>query len=165
VRTVYLSLLLVMSSVVAQAQQVRRVDISEVGIYDAEIVSSNAAPGTPGGSVDKASSNIKLVRATTTIPAILGTRFGFRYKVIGQPDGAFVSVKFVTHYPSLGLRNPSTGNITILGEYSSQVKLGAGAIKGYTLGHDWELVLGTWTFEIWEGEHKLAEQSFTVVKP
>jgi hypothetical protein len=37
-------------------------------------------------------------------------------------------------------------------------------IAGYQFGHDWEIVPGTWTIELWDGDRKLASQSFQVVK-
>lgn len=71
----------------------------------------------------------------------------------------------MSHYPSPGLRNPATGKTNIRGEYSEQKKLGTETLQGYGFEEDWELVPGTWTFEIWQDGRKLAEQSFTVVKP
>jgi hypothetical protein len=35
---------------------------------------------------------------------------------------------------------------------------------GYGFENDWELVPGTWTFEIWSDGRRLAEEKFTVIK-
>ena len=41
-------------------------------------------------------------------------------------------------------------------------KIGETAYLGYGIENDWEIVPGTWTFEIWYSGRKLAEQSFTL---
>ena len=163
-RTVLSLLLLALLSIAAEAQQVQRIEITEAGIYKAETGNRTAAPGTPGGSVVSLS-GIKLVQKTTTIPAAVATRFGIRYKIIGQPNGTSVNLKMVTRYPSPGVRNPTTGNTIMRGEYSAQKKLGTESYRDYGLDEGWELVPGKWTFEIWQDDRKLAEQSFTLVKP
>jgi hypothetical protein len=157
-------LLLAIFSGVAQAQQVQHIEITDTGIYKAEKTGTTATPGTPMG-VTNFVSDIVLVERTTTIPAGVGTLFGFRYTIIGELDGAEVKLKFVNHYPAPGLRNPASGNTFMSGEYFMQRNLGTKHWKGYNFENDWELVPGTWTFEIWQGDQKLAEQSFTVVKP
>jgi hypothetical protein len=35
---------------------------------------------------------------------------------------------------------------------------------GYTLAEPWELMPGKWVISIWQGNRKLGEQQFTVVK-
>ena len=148
----------------AQAQQVQHIEITDVGIYKAENTGGTvAAPATPMGKTNLVT-DIVLVERTTTVPAALGTSFGFRYTIIGEPDGADVNLKFINHYPAPGLNNPASGNTYMSGEYPLQRKLGAKHWKGYTFESDWELVPGTWTFEIWQGDRRMAEQSFTVVK-
>ena len=36
--------------------------------------------------------------------------------------------------------------------------------RDYTFAHDWELLPGVWTFQIWYQGRMLAEEKFTVVK-
>jgi len=157
-------LLLVLMSAAAQAEDVQRIEIYDVGIYKSQITGHEEAPGTPAGYRNVVT-GIELQQRTTTIPATSGTEFGFRYAIIGNPEGAAVNLRMVSHYPSPGLRNPKTGNAIMRGEYSVERKLGDKSWKSYLLEDDWELVPGTWTFEIWQGERKLAEQSFTVMRP
>jgi hypothetical protein len=154
-----------MFSVVAQAQQVQRIEIWDAGTYKSKDVMERVdAPGTPQGYRNIVS-DIELQQRTTTVPAILGTSFGFRFSILGKPAGATINLKFVSRYPSPGLQNPKTGNSLMRGEYSVQAKLDTKSWKTYRFDDDWELVPGTWTFEIWQDDRKLAEQSFTVVKP
>jgi hypothetical protein len=62
------------------------------------------------------------------------------------------------------MRNPKTGDTTMMEAHSDEEKIGAVAYNGYTFDEDWELVPGTWIFEVWEGDRKLASQSFDVIR-
>jgi hypothetical protein len=157
-------LVLAMFSIVAQAQHVERIEITEAGVYNAETTSLSATPGSSTGGVAKVA-NIKLIRNTTTIPSTLGTHFGFRYKIIGQPAGASINLRMINYYPQPGLRNPAISYSVMRSEYVVHEELGAESYRDYGLDEAWQLKPGTWTFEIWEGDRKLAEQTFTVVKP
>jgi hypothetical protein len=149
----------------ASAQAIQRVEIAEPGIYRAAgKLSTRNEPGTTGGTFTMLNSP-GLVEATTTIPATVGVMFGFRYNAFGTTV-APVTLKFVTLLPEPGIRDPKTGTTRIRGEYLERVTVGGlGEFKGYSFDQSWEIVTGTWTFEIWEGDRKLASQSFNVIAP
>ncbi len=163
-RAIKIAILLAVISSAGQAQTVQRIEITEYGIYKSEIEKKVATPGTPSGSVNILK-DIRHVKTTTTVPAQLGANFGFRYKVIGQPDGATVRLRKVTIIPRPGIHNPKTGNTTVRSEYFLDRKIGETSFTNFTLEDAWEVVPGTWTFELWAGDRKLASQSFTLVKP
>jgi hypothetical protein len=150
-------------STLSPAQFVERVEILEPGIYEAKIVAKNAVPGTVSGTVNTVT-RPELVDATTVVPARIGTRFGFRFRVVGNDDAGY-TLKLVTIVPGPGLRNPTTGNITVRGEEPLVGKVGLPQYRGFRFDHPWELAIGTWTFEIWDGNRKLASQNFKVVAP
>jgi hypothetical protein len=93
----------------------------------------------------------------------VGVTFGFRYRVVGKGKGA-AKLKTVIHFPSRGLRNPKTGEITTVEAHRGQAPVGEANYNSYTFDEDWEIVRGTWTFEVWEGDRKLASQSFNIVR-
>jgi Domain of unknown function (DUF3859) len=164
VRIIVSIFLLALFSAGAAAQGVQSIEVSDVGIYKAEMTGGAVtAPGTPMGKTNLVN-GVELMERTTIVPAALGTSFGFRYKIVGETDGADVNLKFVNHYPEPGLKSPTTGNTYMSGEYVLQRKSGLQHWKGYTFESDWELVPGAWTFEIWVGDRKMATQDFTVVK-
>jgi hypothetical protein len=94
----------------------------------------------------------------------VGVHFGFRYKIIG-PENGIAKLTMVTLIPDPGIRNPNTGRTTMRNEYVEAKAIGSTQYTGYTFDNPWEIVLGTWTKEIWDGDRKLASQSFNVVKP
>jgi hypothetical protein len=171
----------------AHAQAIQSIEITEYGIYTTDTANSSAAPGTASGKIDQVA-NIKLVQSTTTIPARLGVEFGFRYKIIGQtgaapapqagttilgmqlgtqpapqPD-APVNLKYVTHIPKPGMRNPETGNVTMTNVFYQEHKVGEELYRLYRVTDRWEIVPGVWTLEIWDGDRKLLSQNFLVKK-
>jgi len=146
------------------AQEVEGIEIVETGIYAVETTklkpSSDTAAGYLG-TVDE----IRLVKSTTTIPAVQGTSFGMRYKILGVPKDARVELRLLTRLPAQGVHNPTTGEITFRNELSVERTIGDVHFRGYALRNEWEAVPGIWTFEFWYKDRKLAEQSFTVVPP
>jgi hypothetical protein len=76
-----------------------------------------------------------------------------------------VTIRKITLIPQPGIRNPKTGNTTVRNEYSFKRNIGETAFTNYTLEESWEVAPGTWTFELWAGNRKLASKSFNLVKP
>jgi hypothetical protein len=164
-RILYLLLVLItaISSTAADAQKIQRIDVTEFGIYSNHTEKAVAAPGTASG-VTLQLSDVKLVKATDRVPATPDVEFGFRYNIVGR-RGDSVKLKKVVHIPQPGIRNPQTGNTTVQSESVFSPIVGSAAYTGYTLNHPWEIVTGTWTIELWDGDRKLASQSFDVVAP
>ena len=110
------------------------------------------------------SSDLKLASSTTTVPAQIGTKFGVRYRVVGSPERASVKLTAILRFPGEGLRNPKTGERITQDVTQWTRNIGAVTYNGYSFDEGWELVPGTWTYEIWHDKRKLAEQRFTVVR-
>ena len=163
-RTLLSLLLLAMISTAASAQMVDSVEIVDFGIY---VIGKKTKPtgafDTAAGVVNGVS-HIKLAEATTTLPGRLGIHFGFRYKIKGSAKGV-AKLRMVTLIPQPGIRNPTTGRTSVRNEYVEAKPIGSTQYTGYTFDNPWEIVVGTWTKEIWDGDRKLASQSFNVVKP
>jgi hypothetical protein len=141
---------------------IERVDITEFGIYTTSTQNKQPAPGTAAGALDE-ESNIALQQSTTTLPARLGVEFGFRYKVVGPTPGA-VNLKNITVIPPPGIRNPTTGNITLTSVFNQDRNVGGEYYRLYHMTEPWEVVPGVWRLELWDGDHSLASQAFLLVK-
>jgi hypothetical protein len=146
-----------------QAPKVNGIEIVETGIYRVEIAKTTQAPGTATGVQDELT-NVKLVSNTTTVPALIGTKFGIRYRVVGSPDRASVKLTVIVRFPGEGVRNPKTGERKAQDVTSWTRNIGVVTYSGYSFDESWELLPGTWMFEVLHEGRKLAEQSFTVVK-
>lgn len=141
----------------AQEPKILRIDVIDYGIYAIK-------KPKPGGSVGLA--DIRHVKSTREIPAELGTRFGFRYNVVGTPKGSEVRFRKVITFPPPGLRNPASTETVRTTEDMLTRKVSAGVeFSGYSLDNAWELAPGKWTIELWDGKKKLASQKFTLVAP
>ena len=175
-RAVFAICVLIASSTAVRAQAVQRIDITEYGIYATETASSVAEPGTASGRIEMVA-NTKLVQSTTAVPARVGVEFGYRYKIVGQPTTALagqnnatmagqadpkVTLKYVTHIPPPGIRNPATKNVTLTNIFYQDHKVGEELYRLYRLTDSWEVVPGVWTLEIWDGDRQLVSQGFQV---
>jgi len=148
----------------ARPPTVDRIEVVEPGIYRADVSREESAPGTAFRST-AALVNIRLMQATTRIPARIGERFGMRYRVIGEPAGAAITLKIVILVPEPGLRSSTTGVQMTRNEFSRTRRVGEVSYVDILFDDDSDLVIGGWIFEIWDGNRKLASQSFEVVKP
>ena len=142
--------------------QVRGIEITEHGIYTADVQSSTR---DSQGVQQNISTNFRLAAGTDKIPVRPGVRFGLLYKVVGSPGGGTVSLKKVVVYPPGGLNSPAKPQPITRSETTLSPKIGEIAYTGYRLDDPWELVRGLWTIELWYNDRKLAEQRFTLVAP
>ena len=133
------------------------VEITWAGIYTADRISAGRGAN---GVIEHEVTNPEPVRATTEIPAQRGIRFGVLYEVSGAP----AELRRLVRYPAPGALVPSARTPLLYDEIKVQCAVGTTCMTGYGLDQPWEMMPGTWTFEFWSGDRKLAEQSFTVVR-
>jgi hypothetical protein len=154
-----IALLAGVTAAAAQADRIDGADITQFGVYEYKVTGTQELGGTAAGTLK--SVDYTFVSKTTSIPARRGVGFGIEYRVRGAPKDAKVPLRSVTIFPAGGLRNPK-GETVLRNEYIEEKAIGALLLKGYTLDDDWEVVPGTWTFQVWFGDQMLAEKIFTV---
>ena len=142
--------------------QIKTVEIVAYGIYTADLQS---ATRDSHGVLQNLSTNFRRETATTNVPAQIGVRFGFEYKVVGKPAGKIVSLKKVTVFPPEGLRSPTVAQPLQHSDITVTPKIGEKTYVGYRFDDPWELVPGPWRIELWDGDRKVAERIFTVTAP
>jgi uncharacterized protein DUF3859 len=147
----------------ARAQEIERVEIIEWGIYRHGLMGEIPAPDSPSGTRNIIDTP-RLDQETTTVPALVGMKFGYRFKVIGPEAGALVDLKYVARFPKQGLTNPAKGKTFGTSEFHSMAVVGEVTYRGYSFDHDWEVETGPWTLEIWHRGRKLAEKTFMVTR-
>jgi hypothetical protein len=156
-----LALLLAPGAAQAQAPQIDRLEVIDFGTYKVERGSTTKSP--QGIKTAPLKRQPERLEWRTIIPAQIGTTFGLRYKVIGTPPDAEVTIKKIISFPPPGLR-PSPGELLPRVESEEQTRIGETVGALYTLDDRFELVPGIWTFELWDGDRKLLTQSFTLEK-
>jgi hypothetical protein len=157
-----LALGLTLSTAEAQTAEVTRIDVVEYGLYTAQVMQkSTDANGVAKNTV----TDIRHAVTTRTVPAQLGVHFGFRYTIVGTPEGAPVELTKVTIYPPEGVKKPSAPEPLHRTQYTLERQIGETKFTDYSFDDPWELVPGTWTMELWVGSRRLAAESFTVVRP
>ena len=95
-----IALLLSSSAAYAQTPLVERIRFTEYGIYT---VDRDVQVRDVLGINRAAATNVRHAATLRTIPAQIGTTFGFRYEVIGRPHAASVELRQVVIFPSPGL--------------------------------------------------------------
>lgn len=145
------------------AARVDRIEIVEKGLYRVQLQKKVEDPKVLAG-YRYVQGKAEHIQDTTTIPAVKGTQFGFRYVVVGEPKGAQVPTRIVAHYPEGGRQNPNTGKIALKDEFPQTATIG-GAPNIFYFNMAWGNVPGVWTVEVWSQDRKLAEQKFTLVQP
>jgi hypothetical protein len=135
--------------------------IVDYGIYLTNVDETREAPDTITGEISLLT-NPRLVRTTSTVPALHKSSFGIRYQLTGVPQGALIGVTDVVVTP--GIKNPaSDGPVSYRESWQDFVTVGKTIYTGYTFDHAWEAVPGIWKIEIWHKDTQLLSQEFRVV--
>ena len=94
--------------------------------------------------------------------ARVGLGFGARFRSSGEPRGARATLRSVWKIPEPGIHNPTNNNTFRQSVVDFTTAIGSVHWRGYGFDQPWEVVPGTWTIEIWQGDRKLLEHSFTI---
>ena len=140
------------------AQDLKSVEIVGAGIFTSDTEQSQRAAN---GIEVATSSNIRLAVATTTIPIQQGVEFGISFRLAGT-SGATVPIRTTIVFPPPGLMPPGKPAVR-QSDIDETRKIGTTGYRGFSLDEPFEKVPGVWIFQVWSGNRKLAEQSFTVV--
>ena len=147
----------------ADAARVERIDVLDTGIYTVDAGAATPDPDAPTGAITPVPV-ARNVAVTTTIHGKVGLEFGLRYVIAGAPAGGDVPLDFVIRYPAPGLADPAAAAPVRETRFSRDKTIGATLYLGYGFEDDWEIVPGTWTFEIAYDGRTLVSQAFTVVR-
>jgi len=149
--------LALLAGTIAQAHAQVGIEIVQHGLFRSDIIGKQ--PDT-SGIVHNVVDNICHVATTQTVPMKVGVHFGLRYRVTGPVAGERILLRKVIRYPVVV--TPTGGRPASMVSNFVDLKVGTTSYTEYALEHGWELVTGTWTFQFFERDRKLAEFSFTV---
>lgn len=134
------------------------------GIFSVEETEIISAPRSLSGK-QLTSSGWRLEKATSDIPAQLGTIFGVGIQLDGPPIGSEISTRVVWKYPVQGITNPETDRTAHVSEMKQTCFSGRLCHVGQSLAEEWELEPGTWEMEMWVGSRAVFSHSFRVYVP
>jgi hypothetical protein len=129
----------------ASLPTVSKVELQACGVYESAIQSREDDAQSASGKRSIVQDH-RLVNETSRIPARIGVSFGCQVTLQGTPAGQVVDFRAVLLLP----RGQATG--------SQAYRIGEAGYVGYTLR---TTERGPWVLEIWVGERKLAEKTFT----
>jgi hypothetical protein len=159
-------LVLVLSAARAHAQDMRvdRLEIIEAGFYDTAkttVTATSPSTGSVTGNVQELR-EVKLLPEPPAPSARVGIGFGVRFRSFGERDGERAMLRSVWKIPPPGIVNPTNGSTFRESVAELATTIGANHVRGYSFDEPWEVVPGTWTLEIWQGDRKLLEKSFEI---
>ena len=142
----------------AQGQEVQ---ILDYGIYTARVENILNEPNSPTGQARLIRTD--LAKQTNVIPALLTTKFGFRFKVVGPPQGTTARLRLRFTFPEM--TNPTNGKASSSYEITGDVPV-APEEQGmfWDFVHPWEMRPGKWTMSLYNGDRLLVQKIFTVVE-
>jgi hypothetical protein len=148
----------------AEDARVDRLEFVESGFYDAGTVTVVGATLSPGAASRKTLDlgDVHLIPDPPATGAHVGLGFGVRFRTLGGPSGARVVLRSVWRIPAPGIHNPSNGNAFRESVADFTAVIGDPHMRGYQFDAPWEVVPGTWTIEIWQGDRKLLEKSLAI---
>jgi Domain of unknown function (DUF3859) len=135
-----------------------KVEIVEFGAYQV----TNRVNGVPSatGQRDYVAAH-DLITRTDQICTRLKTTFAIEYEISGAPPGEAVMLTVVTRFPPAGLVDDQGVKFASNGQTGSKA-VGVRYIRSFTFDEPFEMVTGTWTFEIHHQDRVVAAKSFSV---
>ncbi len=162
-RDLIISCVVVLLASVATASdlRIRAAEITGYGIFKAASSQRQTGFSARAPAADGVQ-GVRFVEFTNTIPASLGTNFGFQYVINSSPKGAEMNVTNVIRFPGEGLQRPGGRSWTESRE-DRKIRIGHRDFYGYAFDEEWEMIPGEWVFEVWHKNARLIRKTFTVV--
>jgi len=132
--------------------------IVKYGLYETTAAGKKYKAGLPYSSYEE-KALVRHVETADTINAKIGMEFGISYVLDAVEERSF-KIKTVVIYPEPGIRDADNNKIYHKSVTSRDVPAGAEVYEGYFIGGDTDIVEGTWIFQVWHNDHKLAEKVF-----
>lgn len=143
-----------------------RAQILTRGLF--ESVRRGSVSAHPASSTEKwiRGATLRHTQSATQITAELGQHFGFQYRISGiDPKLRRVRLRRVLKHPVM--QRPD-GTSVRGSDYSLVLPVHSGVaidITGYAFNEPYELVAGTWVFQLWQEDTLLLEERFESTKP
>ncbi len=104
---------------------------------------------------------LQFISGATQVPACLGSTFGHEFQVIGAPSGAPIELR-TSVIPPRPMVDPAVDRPIEKALNTFEIPIGSLRAHTYTFDYDWEVIKGTWTFQVWQGDRLMLEDKFDV---
>ena len=155
--------LLLASGGAADAQAQPRAQVYEFGTYASQ--GGTEIGTTRQGIVRSQTTGIKQLEATRKVMGRIGVQFGFRYRVTGVRPGTLLPLTIVAKFPPPGVLARDSQKPIVKDDYVDVTTAGKDDFLTWTFEMRSDIVPGIWSFEIWSGDAKLADENFEVILP
>ena len=148
----------------AQDMRVDRLEIVDFAFFDraqAKVPGAKPAEGAVTGTVQQLGA-LQLLPEPPANSARIGIGFGVRFRSFGERNGERAMLRSVWRIPEPGIVNPTNHTTYRQSVADFPTVIGTRHWRGYGFDEPWEVVPGTWTLEIWQGDRKLLEKSFEI---
>ncbi len=155
------ALVLLVVNCSCERRQSPEIQVVDYGVYTGRVDRVLNVPASPTGQARTIWTD--LAKQTTVVPAVIGTKFGFRFKVRGPLGKTAVRLRLQFTFPEM--TNPKTGKTSTSYEVSGDVPVGPDT-QGifWDFVHPWELRPGRWSMKVCSRDRVMAEKTFTVVE-
>ena len=145
----------------AQQPRVERLDIVESGFFVYEPVGIPKESEQSVGGIVIRPKNMRFL-PESEVKAQIGTSFGARFRSVGAPRDARVTLRTIWRIPAPGVTDPRNGRTYQESKSTFVTRIGSDYFSGYGFNEQWEIVPGVWSLEIWQDDRKLLERKFTI---
>lgn len=149
--------LMIAALIPVQAISAPEVSLVDFGVICAvELAGQRDAPLTESGTLNLIDQGREIDVTTTVVPAAIGLSFGIRAQTLSPAGG---SARVVVTHPPMGPRGVTVES------WTTPLEKDRAVLNLFSFDHDYELVLGHWTFQLVSSGQVLVEQRFDVVPP
>lgn len=154
--------LALIKSDIINAQNKKALMVKEINYGEsyAEKVYRTTMKNSPSGTHNVSSEELKIIKRTDTIKAVLGAQFGVEYELLSKKN-ELTDIEITWIFPS-GMTDQKGNPIPEL-KYSTTKITNAYTYSNYTLEGENEVVKGTWTFIISKKGKELYRKNFFLI--
>jgi hypothetical protein len=133
-----------------------RIEIIEYGVYTSQPVDIIKAPEASTGTA-RTAKDFKLLETTGKIPISKSTQFGI---TMMYEDPRYKSIEVTSKILHPEMNDPYLKKTTTVSTLKKTIRSGVPAHFLYLLEEDFEMVGGSWTFEIWHKNELNCSKTF-----
>jgi hypothetical protein len=136
-------------------------EVTEYGLYERGVERIYADPNSLSGQ-SRGSTGYKLKLTTQNVPLVIGTSFGFCYKITGYPKGVKPEITIKGAHPPFSRPGETPKNQHDFVRNLQPVNGIRSDCSGYGFDHPYELVAGNWIFTVVVDGRSVLSQAFLV---